>query len=125
MLNFGPCTITHNGASLGKTFGGVSLTLSTVEQNLIGRYGKDVIIVGGNGEASLYSWPTSITLNSTTTLLDYDEVILDGGDRFKVTLYDCKILMGDSLSLGTNDQKAFKVNLTFRADTSGNVIKIE
>lgn len=128
MLNFGPCTITHNSVSLGKSFGGVSINLATVEALPLGSFNKEVYVVGGEGVIKLFRYDTSITITTSspsTELLDFATVILDGGSLFKVTLYNCKITLPPEVSIGTNDQKAFNANLLFNADGSGNIIKIE
>lgn len=126
MLNFGPCSVTHNNVSLGDTFGGVSLKVVTAKRYPVGRYDMEEFVVGGEGSLNLYSYGVSQTFADSTSMLGFAEVVLDGGDRYKVTLKSCKVMFDlDSLEVGENKQQAFKAKLIFRPDASGNVIKIE
>jgi len=125
MIFYGPCTVKHAGRDLGKTFGGVSLSLKTVTRRPVGEYNVEEIIVGGEGAANFYSWPSTLSLNSTTLLYDFNQVILEG-PKYKITLYSCKILFdGDSMNFGIEEQKPLKAKLIFKPDAWKNVIKIE
>ncbi len=127
MINFGSVTVTHGGTSLGKTFGGGSLQLTSRVKKKITSYGleREEIITGASGIINFYEWPSTITITSDLELYDYGQVILEN-DKIKITLYRCKLLLAASFGeIGQNTQKPIKVNLHATPDGSGNVIKIE
>jgi len=126
MLFFGPCTVKHNSVDIGKTVGGISISLDTAPRNLIGKYNLNEVILGGTGNIDFYEWTGSITLSDSTDLLGFNDVIFDGSPRYKITIYECKMLIDTSnIKIGVNIQNPFKVKFVFRPDTSGNVIKFE
>ena len=125
MLFFGPCTIKHGGVDLGKTAGGISINLISHQRMPIGSYNPETLVVGGNAVASFYEWPNAIGISDSTSLLGFDEVILNGSPRYTITLYNCKILFDVSgISIGKNSYEPVKIKLVFKPDNSGNIINI-
>lgn len=125
MLKFGPCTVTHNGTNLGKTHGGFSLKLNTVERHNVGSMHPEFLVNSGQGKINMYQWESSIIIGDSTALLGFGEVILDGTPAYKVTLFDCKLMLNEDLDGGTNEQKAFVANLFFQKDSNGKLMKLE
>ena len=125
MLNFGPASVTYNTVSLGDTFGGFSLKLNSVERNNVGEMSPEVHVNTGQGKINMYQWESSILIGDSTSLLDFGEVIFDGTPRYKLTLYSCKLLLSDTLEGGTHTQKAFVVDVYFKKDSNGRLMKIE
>jgi len=126
MLFFGPCTVKHNGVDIGKTTEGISISLDAVQRDLIGQYDIDEVVLGGNGTVNFYEWLSPITISDSTNLLGFNQMIFDGSPRYKITIYECKMLIdASSITIGTNAQNPFKTKFVFRPDSSGNVIKFE
>jgi len=124
LLNFGPCTVTRSSVDLGKTYGGVSLRLHLAKRTPVQTdYDQEELILGGEGEINFYSWPSSITLTSTTLLLDYAEVILTNANM-TCKLKKCRIYFSDTLEIGTLQQNAIKCRLVFTADANSKVIEL-
>ncbi len=110
---------------LGKTFGGIELNLESRQYRKLYSLEQVDEVYGGTGVIHLFEYNTELVLSSDLTLNEYGEVVFET-DRMKVMLYDCKLFLAPSMSLGTNDQHAFNVSLHFkRHPDSGKVIKIE
>jgi len=121
MYYFGPVTVTHEGTNLGNTYGGGSLSLLTFNQEPISNdYDPSPRIYGGEGEFNFYSW-SGVTIGSDPELYAFGEVVLSNSNA-TVTLYKCKILLAESMSIGTNEQKPFKVKFIFTPNDAGNII---
>lgn len=124
MKLFGPLTIVHGTTTLPRTFGGVDITINTIDNNALGSSQRDFYITGGSGVLNFFEWPTTIDSDSSIVLMDWGVMTLTSV-KSKVTLYSCKIWLDDSFIIGKNEQQPIKAKFIFEPNTSGQTFKLE
>lgn len=127
MLIFGPVTVKYNGSELGKTYGGVALRLllsSLAAPTVDGGYFHEEVATGGEGSLNMFQWGEDVTLESSTTLRDWGELVLEA-ERYKVTMPQAKLMWPANFDFGLNDQRPFSVRFVFKRSSDGTLIKIE
>jgi hypothetical protein len=121
MLLFGPATITIGGVDLGDTHGGVSVSFDLIDTKDLTE--DNVICVGGSGSVSLYRF-NGKTVTQSDTEVGNGEMVFSSVN-YTLTLYNAKVFVPNSLSLGTFNQQPVSLTFKFRPNTSGNVFKME
>lgn len=124
LLPFGPATIKHDSTEIGRTHGGGTLNFLTQQTKPIANFHKvEEFVYGVEGEINLFQHDGEKEISSDMTLYDYGviEFLLGEG---KITLYNAKIFLPDSLSIGTNSQEPFTVRISGGEDSDGKIFKL-
>jgi hypothetical protein len=124
---FGPATILHDAVNIGKTFGGGSLQIKSITEELIGNtYTVSEIPYAVEGTINLFSGPGDTTLALTTLANVYNagvvEIIFAAGT---IVLYNAELKFPSGLSFGTLSQNPFTLRVLATPNESGNIMRVE
>lgn len=128
IFNFGPAVITFNGADLGTTVGGGSISPSTrsfTDTDILG-YTKDYEdMIGGSGTINFYQWNTDFEMIDDLGLTDWGELIITQ-PKMVITLWYAKLFFNGAVDFGRMEQAPIKVDFKFWKDpVSGKVISMQ
>ena len=125
----GAATITHQilpaaAVVIGTTYGGASINILKQISNPLSSFHEiEERVYGVEGTIELFQLTGTHEISSDNVLFDYGIikfVVFSGS----LTLFNAKIFLPDSFTLGQNFQKAITVNISGGADTTGKVYQI-
>jgi hypothetical protein len=120
----GAATITRNDVSIGNSYGGASINILEETVAILDSYWKIVKQPYGiEGEINLFEITTTVDVSDDLTLFSYGVIkfTLTNGS---LTLYNAKIFLPNSFSLGTFTQQPITVRLSGGVDSNGKLYKI-
>jgi len=125
----GAATITHQilpaaAVVIGTTYGGASINILKTILNPLSSFNKiEEKVYGVEGTIELFKLTGTHEISSDNILFDYGIikfVVFSGS----LTLFNAKIFLPDSFTLGQNSQNAITVKISGGANSAGKVYQI-